>query len=84
MFDWLFRDRRTGAIVVLQGPNVALIVFIVTRLADLVWPHAVFGAVATVALVVWAVDEVLRGVNPWRRVLGAVVLLGQLAAIMKR
>jgi hypothetical protein len=22
----------------------------------------------------WAVDEIVRGVNPWRRILGAVVL----------
>nr|WP_313899185.1 hypothetical protein [Methylobacterium sp. J-090] len=30
----------------------------------------------TVALIVWAADELARGVNPWRRVLGAGVLLG--------
>jgi hypothetical protein len=24
----------------------------------------------------WAVDEVLRGVNPWRRLLGTAVLAG--------
>jgi hypothetical protein len=30
--------------------------------------------VAGVALAVWAVDEIVRGVNPWRRILGAAVL----------
>jgi hypothetical protein len=32
--------------------------------------------IAAVALAVWAVDEILRGVNPFRRILGAVVLGG--------
>ena len=34
----------------------------------------------------WAIDEVLRGVNPWRRVLGLVgcvaVLVGVIARLM--
>ena len=30
--------------------------------------------IAGVSLVIWAVDEIVRGVNPWRRVLGAAVL----------
>jgi hypothetical protein len=29
-----------------------------------------------VALAVWAGDELLRGVNPWRRCLGGAVLTG--------
>ena len=32
---------------------------------------------ATAGLLWWAVDEVVRGVNPWRRILGGVVLAGQ-------
>jgi len=38
----------------------------------------VAGVVATVALAVWAADEVVRGVNPFRRVLGTAVLLGMI------
>jgi hypothetical protein len=34
-------------------------------------------AVGTVALVVWALDELVRGVNPFRRLLGAGVLVTQ-------
>ena len=34
----------------------------------------VVDVVATVALVAWAGDEVVRGVNPWRRMLGGGVL----------
>jgi hypothetical protein len=32
--------------------------------------------IATVFLVMWAGDELLRGVNPWRRCLGSAVLIG--------
>jgi hypothetical protein len=31
--------------------------------------------VATGALIWWAGDEILRGVNPWRRLLGGAVLV---------
>ena len=78
---WLFRDRRTGRIVVAQPPNAPLLVFLgATAVRVLVHPHGAVGtvvsAVGTVALAWWSVDEVLRGVNPFRRVLGAVVLAG--------
>jgi hypothetical protein len=43
----------------------------------------VLRAVALAALGWWALDEVIRGVNPWRRLLGlagcAIVIAGLLA-----
>jgi len=33
------------------------------------------------ALIWWAVDELIRGVNPWRRLLGGAVLAGQIAKL---
>ena len=39
--------------------------------------------VATCSLIWWAVDEVLRGVNPWRRLLGSAVLAAQLAGLAR-
>ena len=33
------------------------------------------------ALIVWALDELVRGVSPFRRLLGAVVLTGQLVRL---
>jgi hypothetical protein len=71
---WLFEDRSTGRLVVAQWPNIPLWVWIVASL--LRW-HLV----ATAALVVWAVLEVAKGVNPFRRGLGALVLLAQLARL---
>jgi len=35
------------------------------------------------ALLVWAVDEVARGANPFRRILGGVVLAVQLVALTR-
>ncbi len=78
-FDWLFRSRIDGRITIGHLPNAPLIVFLVA--AGLRWlfsPEGTAGVVldvvATGALVWWALDEVVRGVNPFRRMLGAGVL----------
>lgn len=84
--DWAFRDRRTGAIVIGQWPNAPLWLFAAASVAEWLlqavapglppWLFAGLRIAALLALAVWAVDEVVRGVNPWRRVLGGVVLVG--------
>ncbi len=79
--DWFWRDRHSGRIVVAQWPNIWLWIFVVASLVELSTGTAgPVGAgvhiVAAAALVVWAGDEVLRGVNPWRRCLGVAVLVG--------
>jgi hypothetical protein len=38
----------------------------------------------TAAFAVWAADEVVRGVNPWRRLLGGAVLLGLVVSWLRR
>lgn len=86
-FDWFFRNRRTGAITVVQIPNIPLWVFLgASALRSLLNPtgtaDTVLTGVATVALLIWAVDELARGVNPWRRVLGAAVMISQLAGLV--
>jgi hypothetical protein len=86
--DWLFRDRRTGQVVIAQFPNLPLWIFLATVVVRRVVPEdsrafTVFRALALAALAWWALDEVVRGVNPWRRLLGlagcAVVIAGLLA-----
>lgn len=79
MFEWLFRNRQTGEITIGQRPNVSIIVFAVAwAIRRIFEPSGVVGTVLDVvvtgALVFWAFDELLRGVNPWRRILGATVL----------
>jgi hypothetical protein len=80
MIHWLFRNRRTGKITIVQLPNVPLAVFgVVWLLRRVAHPNGALdtalAVVGTIALVVWAGDELLRGVNPFRRLLGAAVLV---------
>jgi len=89
MIDWLFRNRRTGELTVAQVPNAPLAVFAVAAAIRWIFdPSGTVGTVvavaATVALVVWAVDEVVRGVNPWRRLLGGGVLAVTAVGILLR
>ncbi len=85
---WIFEDRTsaTGRLVVGQWPNPPLWVFIVGAIGRRVFssgaPHAVFAVVAAVALVAWALLEIAKGVNPFRRALGAVVLAVVLAGVI--
>jgi hypothetical protein len=77
---WLFRNRRTGRLTVMQWPNISLSVFALSSLAlHVLHPRGGIKAatriLADVALVTWAADELLRGVNPFRRILGGGVLL---------
>lgn len=83
-FDWFFRDRRTGRVVLVQRPNALLSVLVGTVLAWLVlrWAWNPSGAGKVVldgllwaGVLPWAFDEILRGVNPYRRVLGVASLI---------
>jgi hypothetical protein len=82
--EWVFRDRRTGRIVIAQLPNVPLAVWIIA-VAIRFFVHGttntVLTVIATVALALWAGDEIIRGVNPWRRFLGTVVLCGLIVSV---
>ena len=74
-FDWWFRDRRTGEIVIAQFPNVPLWIFLAAvGVGPFFSTDSTAGKVitwiGTGGLAWWAMDEVLRGVNPWRRALG--------------
>jgi hypothetical protein len=85
--DWVFRSRETGRITIAQRPNVTLIVFVLARALDGLldpdppWSTVLRGA-GTVAIVWWSVDELVRGVNPWRRLLGAGVLVVQVISLL--
>jgi hypothetical protein len=75
VIDWSFRDRRTGRITIAQFPNLALWIFFATAVARRLVSGAgglrtTIGYVGVAALGWWAVDEFVRGVIPWRRLLG--------------
>jgi hypothetical protein len=86
--DWALRDRGTGRIVVAHWPSTALVVWMAASVVlalsepDGAWGLAL-GVVAMVALGWWAVDEVVRGVNPWRRLLGTVVFAGLVVSLLR-
>ena len=75
--DWLFRNRETGGITIAQFPNLPLWIFLATVVGRWLVPEdsgafTVLRVVALAALAWWALEEVARGVNPWRRLLGLV------------
>lgn len=82
--DWWVRDRETGRVMVAQAPNPALVVFAAATLARWfdVLAADTMRAVATGALLVWGLDELTRGANPFRRMLGLAVLGWQLVSLL--
>lgn len=85
--QWFFVSRQTGRITIAQAPN--LVLWIVIAAAALRWLLPMSGTPALVldvafkgGLVVWALDELFRGVNPWRRCLGAAVLAYEIATLL--
>ncbi len=76
---WWFRSRETGRITVAQLPNLSLGIYLVAWATRKVLDptgtlDTVLAVVAGAALLWWALDEIIRGVNPFRRVLGGAVL----------
>jgi hypothetical protein len=85
--QWFFRNRETGEVTIGQAPNFVLWVVIAAGILLGVLPSsgnpsAALGIVFKGGLLVWAVDEVFRGVNPWRRCLGAAVFGYELTTIL--
>ena len=75
-FDWLFKNRQTGEITIAQFPNLPLWLFLGAALAQRVADDSssldtLANLAGSAALGWWAIGEVARGVNPWRRILGA-------------
>jgi hypothetical protein len=83
--SWWFRSSD-GRLVLWQVPNPALCVWLVAVVLgwfDLSAEHATaVEGVRHGALLVWALDEVVRGASPFRRLLGTVVLVAQLASLV--
>ncbi len=82
--SWWFRSSD-GRLTLWQFPNPALCVWMVALVLgrfELSAAHvtAVDG-IRRGTLLVWALDEVVRGASPFRRTLGAVILAAQLASL---
>lgn len=74
--EFWFRNRQTGEITIWQWPNFWVYGYVASRLFGL-------GLLATGFLIVWALLEIVVGVNPFRRSLGLVVLAGLLAQAIR-
>lgn len=86
VFQWFFRSRETGRITIAQWPNLILWVVIVAAILLWLWPaadniHVALKLIVRIGLVIWGADEIFRGVNPWRRCLGAAVVIYQIVSI---
>jgi hypothetical protein len=93
--DWraalgrFFRNPETGELAVAQLPNLPFVIFLVAAVTKRVL-HPVDGVgtavslIAGVSIVWWALDEIIRGDSPFRRVLGGVVLVGSLLGFVMR
>ena len=84
---WWFENRTTGDITIAQFPNWPIWAIVVCwllrlTLADGSTPHHVAGWAIRGLWLVWGADEVVRGVNPWRRLLGAAVIGWQTISIV--
>jgi len=86
---WWFENRHTGDLTLAQFPNWPLwgiaATWVVSALVGTGSPsgEAVSG-IRTGLWIYWAGDEILRGVNPWRRGLGVVVLAWQVGTLVAR
>ena len=71
---WWLEDRKTGKLVVAQRPNLLLALAIAGLLLTRLLPSSLLAVVLAKTLwLSWSGDELLRGVNPWRRSLGLTV-----------
>lgn len=87
LIGWWFRDRSTGKIAVVLVPNAAIVVWLVATGVQLVGAlrerEEQLRWIGSGALIVWGADELVRGVNPFRRLAGAVVLGWQVLALLR-
>lgn len=84
---WWLENRRTGEITVAQFPNWPLFAIVgVVAVSSVVGPGHPFHGAADAGVrslwLYWGADELVRGVNPWRRLLGAGVLGWQVAGLL--
>jgi hypothetical protein len=87
MKDWLFRDRGTGKITYGQRPNVTLIAYyVLAAVRRFAKPtgqaQSAVNGLADGLITVWAIDELARGVNPFRRMIGGATLVWRVRRVM--
>lgn len=78
-FSDKFWHDKDGNFVVLKRPNVFLIIWLVALLFNILLGSNSFtkitGEIGGISLIIWAILEVVRGVNYFWRTIGILVLL---------
>ena len=82
-------NRQTGRITVAQRPNLSLSLFLIAWAARVLLrptgrTEDVLQLAGAGALAWWSADELVRGVNPFRRILGLVVLVATVSSVAAR
>jgi hypothetical protein len=73
-----FFQNSDGDVVIIQPPNLLLSVWLVLSITNALFLHdkpAAIPILATATLFAWTYNELRAGDSPFRRVLGAVVLV---------
>jgi hypothetical protein len=78
MLQHKFFKDKDGRVVIFQSPNIPIIVWLCSLVLSRITPEPltrmILGRVSMLALVLWALLELVWGVNYFRRVFGLVVL----------
>lgn len=85
LWDRTWKDKN-GVVTLWQRPNAWLIGWAAITTISLFFtrrPADILSSVASLSLVIWALLEMSRGINYYRRFLGVIVLLYAVAAILK-
>jgi hypothetical protein len=82
-FDGFFRDKN-GNIVIAQPPNLPISIWAFASGLRLIFPTGSMNGgldlIATISLFIWAVAEIFQGDSNFRRLLGAIVLVGAIVS----
>jgi hypothetical protein len=84
LFDKTFKDNQ-GHIVVAQWPNAPLYAWIVLKVAAMLTKGSTTKALtiaAAIVLATWALLELFKGVNYFRRGLGLIVFVMSIASVI--
>lgn len=85
LWDRTWKDKN-GRVVLWQTPNALLIAWAVLTTVSLFFigrTSDTLSSIASVSLIIWSLLEIFRGINYYRRFLGAIVLVYSLAALLK-
>ena len=96
MIDWAFKSRVTGQLVIAQFPNLSLGLYLLTKALGWMLSRSdtdstvnpgsavtILRWLGVILLTWWALDELIRGVNPWRRLLGLLGLASVVGSALR-